>query len=106
MQTLSSTQLEAIAFQRLENNNFINGEVDYSPAQGVYTGYFQITSDIAIDFTDSKFCLTDEGEKIADISRELETAVEQYLNENFRSDDEDDFEYEFADHQRKFNQEN
>lgn len=105
MQTIISIpQLENIAFQRLANENFIAGEVDFNPTYGVYTGYLQITSTIFIDFTDSRFCLSDEGEKIADISSELEKAVENYLIDNY-STCEDESEYDFADLRIKMNKE-
>ena len=97
MQTIVSIPaLENIAFQRLENENFITGEVDFNPIYGVYTGYLQITPTICIDFTDSKFCLAEEGEKIAEISPELERAVECYLMYNY-STYEDESEYDYAD---------
>lgn len=97
MQTIVSIPtLENIAFQRLENENFITGEVVFNPTYGVYTGYLQITPTICIDFTDSKFCLADEGEKIAEISPELERAVECYLRDNY-STSYDESEYDFAD---------
>lgn len=105
MQTIISIpQLENIAFQRLANENFITGEVDFNPTYGVYTGYFQITSNIFIDFTDSNFCLTDEGEKISEISPELEKAVENYLKDNYSISD-DESEYDFADMRIKLQKE-
>lgn len=105
MQTIVSIPtLENIAFQRLENENFITGEVDFNPTYGVYTGYLQITPTICIDFTDSRFCLADEGEKIAEISPELENAVECYLRDNY-STSEDESEYEFADMRIKLQKE-
>ncbi|ASK29683.1 hypothetical protein CEY12_06000 [Chryseobacterium sp. T16E-39] len=106
MQTLTSiSQLESIAFQRLANENFITGEVDFNASLGAYTGYLQITSTICIDFTDSRFCLTDEGDEISKISPNLEKAIENYLDVNYRSSNNDD-EYDFADNQRKMNREN
>lgn len=105
MQTIVSIpQLENIAFQRLENDNFITGEVDFNPSYGVYTGYLQITPTVCIDFTDSKFCLADEGEKIAEISPELERAIEGYLQYNY-STYEDESVYEFADMRLKMTKE-
>lgn len=102
--TISAPQLETIAFQRLENENFITGEVDFNPSYGVYTGYLQITPTICIDFTDSKFCLADEGEKIAEISPDLEKAVENYLKDNYSIEmNEDD--YDFADMRIKLQKE-
>lgn len=105
MQTIISLpQLENIAFQRLENENFITGEVDFNPMYGVYTGYLQITPTICIDFTDSKFCLADEGEKIAEISPDLKKAVENYLKDNYSIEmNEDD--YDFADMRIKLQKE-
>jgi hypothetical protein len=105
MQTIISIpQLESIAFQRLATENFITGEVDFNPTYGVYTGYLQITSTVFIDFTDSRFCLTDEGEKIADISPELEKSVENYLIDNY-SIVHDEGEYDFADMRIKLQKE-
>ncbi len=104
MQTISIPQLENIAFQRLENENFITGEVDFNPIYGVYTGYLQITPTICIDFTDSKFCLTDEGDKISEISSDLEKAIECYLRDNY-STSEDESEYDFADMRIKLQKE-
>lgn len=105
MQTIISLpQLENIAFQRLENENFITGEVDFNPTYGVYTGYLQITPTICIDFTDSKFCLADEGEKIAEISPDLEKAVENYLKDNYSTTMNDD-DYDFADMRIKLQKE-
>lgn len=102
--TISIPQLENIAFQRLENENFITGEVDFNPTYGVYTGYLQITPTICIDFTDSKFCLADEGEKIADLTYDLEKAVEAYLRDNYSIEmNEDD--YDFADMRIKLQKE-
>ncbi|WP_223559568.1 hypothetical protein [Chryseobacterium lathyri] len=102
--TISIPQLENIAFQRLENENFITGEVDFNPTYGVYTGYLQITPTICIDFTDSKFCLADEGEKIADLTYDLEKAVENYLKDNYSIEmNEDD--YDFADMRIKLQKE-
>ena len=106
MQTLTSiSTLESIAFQRLANENFITGEVDFNASLGAYTGYLQITSTICIDFTDSRFCLTNEGDEISKISSDLEKAIEKYLNVNYKSCENDD-EYDFADHQRKLSREN
>lgn len=102
--TVSIPTLENIAFQRLETENFSTGEVDFNPIYGVYTGYLQITPTICIDFTDSKFCLAEEGEKIAEISPELERAVEIYLMCNY-STSEDESEYEFADMRIKLQKE-
>ncbi|KPE50999.1 hypothetical protein [Chryseobacterium indologenes] len=105
MQTIVSIPtLENLAFQRLENDNFITGEVDFNPTYGVYTGYLQITPTIYIDFTDSHFCLADEGEKIAEISPELEKAVEKYLQYNY-STSEDESEYDYADMRIKMQKE-
>lgn len=102
--TVSIPILESIAFQRLENENFITGEVDFNPTYGVYTGYLQITPTICIDFTDSKFCLADEGEKIAEISSDLEKAIENYLRDNYSTSD-DESEYDFADMRIKLQKE-
>ncbi|NML69983.1 hypothetical protein HHL23_09240 [Chryseobacterium sp. RP-3-3] len=102
--TISIPQLETIAFQRIENENFITGEVDFNPTYGVYTGYLQITPTICIDFTDSKFCLADEGEKIAEISSDLERAVENYLRDNYSIEMNED-EYDFADMRIKLQKE-
>jgi hypothetical protein len=105
MQTVTSIpQLESLAFQRLANASFITGEVDFNPTYGVYTGYLQITSNICIDFTDSRFCLADEGEKIADISPDLERAVENYLKDNYSTSINDD-DYDFADMRIKLQKE-
>ena len=107
MQTLiSTTQLELIALQRLLEENFTDKDVDFNYSRGVFTGFFQITSTISIDFTDSKFCFADEGEKIADISPELERAYEDYLDVNYMLNDLNEYEYEFADHRNKFQKEN
>jgi len=102
--TISIPQLETIAFQRLANENFITGEVDFNPTYGVYTGYLQITPTVCIDFTDSKFCLADEGEKISDISSELESAIENYLKDNYSTQMNED-EYDFADMRIKLQKE-
>ncbi|MFP3835395.1 hypothetical protein [Chryseobacterium sp. SIMBA_028] len=102
--TVSIPTLENIAFQRLENENFITGEVDFNPTYGVYTGYLQITPTICIDFTDSKYCLADEGEKIAEISSDLENAIENYLRDNYTISD-DESEYDFADMRIKLQKE-
>lgn len=105
MQTIISIpQLETLAFQRLANENFITGEVDFNPTYGVYTGYLQISSTICIDFTDSKFCLADEGEKIADLSPDLERAIENYLKDNYSIGSNDD-DYDFADMKIKLQKE-
>ncbi|KAA0126404.1 hypothetical protein FY557_17285 [Chryseobacterium sp. SN22] len=105
MQTISSIpQIETLAFQRLANDNFITGEVDYNPTYGAYTGYLQITSNICIDFTDSRFCLADEGEKIADLSPDLEKAIESYLRDNYSTVD-TEADYDFADLKIKMNKE-
>lgn len=102
--TISIPTLETIALQRLENENFITGEVDFDPTYGVYTGYLQITPTICIDFTDSKFSFTDEGENIAEIGSYLEKAIECYLRDNYSTSD-NESEYEFADMRIKLQKE-
>lgn len=107
MQTTTSTQnLEAIALQRLSEENFIDSDVVFDYSRGLFTGFLQITSTISIDFTDSQFCLADEGEKIADVSKELEKAYEIYLDANYRYVDASEADYEFADMKNKFQREN
>ncbi|MFP3802610.1 hypothetical protein, partial [Paraburkholderia sp. SIMBA_027] len=59
---------------------------------------------ICIDFTDSKYCLADEGEKIAEISSDLENAIENYLRDNYTISD-DESEYDFADMRIKLQKE-
>lgn len=102
--TISIPQLETLAFQRLANDNFITGEVEFNSNYGAYTGYLQITSNICIDFTDSRFCLADEGEKIADLSPGLEKAVECYLHDNYSTVD-NEADYDFADMKIKLQKE-
>jgi len=107
MQTTVSTQnLEAIALQRLSEENFIDSDVVFDYSRGLFTGFLQITSTISIDFTDSKFCLADEGEKIADVSKEVERAYENYLDAHYRYVDASEVDYEFADMRNKFQREN
>lgn len=105
MQTLSTTTLEQIAFQRLNEENFIDSDIEFNLSKGVFTGFLLITENVSIDFTDSRFCLADEGEKIADVSPELEKAYENYLLANFGYDGAD-YESDFADMRNKFQREN
>lgn len=94
---VSTTELEKIAFQRITDDSFLDADIDFNYSYGTFTGYLQITSTIAVDFTDSRFCLTDEGIKVAEISRELEVEVENYLNTNYLVRYEAERKYELAD---------
>lgn len=98
-------ELEALAFERLEQRYFLDCDVNHNVSKGTFTGFFMIDETISIDFTDSKFCLADEGEKIADISKELETAYEGYLNLYYAEKSNDD-DLDYADFKNKFQREN
>lgn len=107
MQTTVSTQnLEAIALQRLSEENFIDSDVVFDYSRGLFTGFLQITSTLSIDFTDSNFCIADEGEKIAEVTKEIEDSYLAYLDANYRYVDASEAEYEFADFRNKFQREN
>lgn len=107
MQTITSPQnIEAIALQRLSEENFIDSDVVFDYSRGLFTGFLQITSTISVDFTDSNFCFADEGEKVADVSKEIEKCYLAFLDANYRYVDASEIDYEFADFRNKFQREN